>query len=290
MQSKIFIGETYHCRLKPRKHQFSYPMLFVGIKLDELAELSNKVLLFSYNKWNLFSVCDIDFFSKNRRPIVDKLSKHLGEKALGKNVDEVHVITTPRYLGYVFNPVSFYCCYEKGTLSAFVAEVNNTFDEKHTYVFSVEEASISNGFYRFEFDKLFYVSPFFDVSGRYEILLKKEGDGFDIRVNLMRAGEMVFTSRLVGEGQSFNSRNLSLAMLRFPLSILLTMFRIEWQAFKLFFGKKITLVLKPDLLHSKSIVRAPKSVFARFRERAIVGVTKFWNHRESKFKSTAEEL
>ena len=76
----------------------------------------------------------------------------------------VLLLCYPRILGFVFNPISVYHCYEAGGgLAAVIYEVRNTFGEMHSYVAPVRPGELSEAGLRQERDKLFYVSPFLDM-------------------------------------------------------------------------------------------------------------------------------
>ena len=92
-------------------------------------------------------------------------------------VERVLVLTQPRVLGYVFNPVSFYYCHDvAGALHSIVAEITNTpWKERHSYVLPVAGADRHGAALRWDFRKAFHVSPFMDVSGTYRFLLAEPG-------------------------------------------------------------------------------------------------------------------
>ena len=66
-----------------------------------------------------------------------------------------------RVLGYVFNPLTVYWCHRAdGALACVVAEVHNTYGERHAYLLHTDERG------RAQVPKEFYVSPFYPVDGR----------------------------------------------------------------------------------------------------------------------------
>ena len=254
MKSRIFIGETWHGRYQPRAHTFRYNLYFFGVCLGELSTLDQRSKLFGYNRRALFSIWDRDYLGVEKASIAEKLSTLLEQGNVEADIDQTTLITVPRYFGYVFNPVNFFLCYTKtGELSAVVAEVNNTFDQRHVYLMKRNSETRNESFIRFTFPKEFYVSPFLDVEGEYEILLRSDHQDFDIRVNILKGGEKVFASRLCGKGKKLNTRNLSTTLLKRPLAAWSTVTLIHWQALKLYFGRKLGVYQKPALTHCCSM-------------------------------------
>lgn len=266
MRSKIYIGETWHLRQQPRQHEFTYPLYFLSIDLSELDSLNKKLRLFGYNRRSLFSLLDRDYIDPSEQPIRIKLQKLLAARNITIGTGVVKLITTPRFLGYTFNPVNYYVCFsESGTLQALIAEVNNTFGERHHYVLTEYEQAGNPSFIRFVFPKSFYVSPFLDVEGEYEILLNTDSDRFDIRVNISKNNRAIFSSRLSGSPVDLSSRTLISTALTFPLCAWLPMFRIHYQAFKLFCFKKISVVSKPELADPSSCKVNNGNIFIKLR-------------------------
>src|SRR5690606_30187627 len=116
-------------------HQFTYPLFSLRVRLNELSELGKAGgFLFSYNAWGVFSLRDSDLLSRWEGGLEEKLATLLEEQGIKEVPAYVDVVTHPRLFGYVFNPVSFFLCFqETGDLMALVAEVHNTFGERHVY-------------------------------------------------------------------------------------------------------------------------------------------------------------
>lgn len=250
MKTQIFSGELNHARLKPLSHSFRYPLYFFSFNLDELVSLDKKTLLFGYNRFNIFSLHDRDYL-RGSGSIRIKLLQILLEHGITEVISQVQFITTARYLNYAFNPVSFYYCYRPdGTLCCIVAEVNNTFKERHIYV--LDKPDHQGNLTHYEESKAFYVSPFNSVEGSYKFYLSDISEQVTIRVDLHRDDEKVLATQLSGKALSFHSLNLLRTMIKFPLSALLTIPRIAWQAFKLHYKKGMPVITKPEITNTLS--------------------------------------
>lgn len=177
LHSCIYETKVRHTRLEPVFHSFEYPVYFYVFDLDELTTLSTTLSpLFGYNLFRPISLYDADYLTQNislkddslnKQSIKQKLFRKLAEKEIDHTrITRVELVTVPRYLGYAFNPVSFYYCYCMASdggekISHIVSEINNTFGEKHIYVHSV------NADLKDTKKRNFHVSPFNDLDMSY---------------------------------------------------------------------------------------------------------------------------
>ncbi|KAL9619513.1 MAG: hypothetical protein Q9160_005876 [Pyrenula sp. 1 TL-2023] len=180
----IFPCRTTHTRFYPQAHSFAYTYLYVGIpvgwsgRAGTLLSAENTRSHRRPRSW--FSVEAEDYLARgfHSNGLVGKLQDYLR----AQNVDagkypRAYLVTAPRFLGYSFNPVSFWYLYDEGdVLSAMVLEVNNTFDERRTYLLQRDRtveggASSSENALTFSqaWPKDFHVSPFNDRQGFYSL-------------------------------------------------------------------------------------------------------------------------
>ncbi|WP_372806944.1 DUF1365 domain-containing protein [Pontiella sp.] len=225
MNSRIYNGKVMHARHSPVSHHWVFPFYFYAIDLAELPELDRTVKGFGYNHWRPVSLRDSDYLR----------GKGLSEFIDTSNYDQIMLITVARFMAKVFKPVSFYYCLKDGNPECVVAEVNNTFGERHLYVMEGH-----GGFpLRCRHDKRFHVSPFNNMQGHYEFTLSEPGETMSIEIKLVRDGETVLDAALWGEGREITTRNLWATVLRHPFTAALTMPRILWQAILLHFKHKL---------------------------------------------------
>ena len=115
-------------------------------------------------------------------------------------------------LSYVFNPLSTHWCYRAdGSLACLVAEVHNTYGERHAYLLRPDEDG------RAEADKTFYVSPFLEVSGRYRMRFSAPAERLSITMALQQGGTTPFTARVSGTARPATRRSVLGATLRRPM-------------------------------------------------------------------------
>lgn len=246
IRSKLFTVQLEHERLQPVEHRFHYPVRIYAFDLAELSMLDRRLPLFSHNRFNLVSLHDRDYLDAGPGSIRDKLLPHLRKQGVSGAIDRVVLITSARYLNRVFNPVSFYYVYrDAGDLAAIVAEVNNTFGERHLYVLTEPDPNPGRAFRRYQADKAFHVSPFHDMSGRYEFYFSDLERELAIEIQLWKSDQMAFRARIQGAPQALTAWNLARQTLRRPLLPHLTMPRILWQAAKLYGSKRLRVFSKP---------------------------------------------
>ena len=156
------------------------------------------------------------------------------------NVDgEIWLQTFTRILGYVFNPVSFWLCTRaNGEVQAVLAEVNNTFGERHCYLLFKDSGETLRSGETLLSQKVFHVSPFCSVSGEYHFRFLFPNDSNRkhhslCRIELHEDGLPLIHTSISGEARELSRKMLYVAFLRYPLMSLGVIFRIHWQALKL---------------------------------------------------------
>ena len=261
VNSKIYVGHVMHERGGAGAHSFQYPVYVYAIDLDELEAFGPEPGFFSHNRRNIVSLFDADYLS-GEGSLRERLGRLLKERGIDHLVRKVTLVTAARYFNYVFNPVSFYYCRDaKGALLCAVAEVNNTFGERHLYVLERPQAEEGGFLGRATQPKDFHVSPFNDMAGDYDFYFSELGEKMDIRINVLKGGKPAFRSRIWGQARPLNRAQLAKTLLQFPLSAALTMPRILWQAAKLRYQKRLPVYSKPYASSAMTIrAEAPSSL------------------------------
>ncbi|MGC9323681.1 MAG: DUF1365 family protein [Desulfomonilia bacterium] len=273
MNSCLYVGYVEHIRLKPVWHRLNYSLYFYCLDLDELEALDQTIPVFGHNRSRPVSIHDGDYLTHGPDSIRKKLMAFLSEKGLDTQVARILLITSARYLWAVFNPVSFYYCFDTGgNLICTVAEVNNTFGERHVYPLIHPEGEPGEYPVCYRTEKEFHVSPFNEMGGIYELCFSSPGKDIEISVDLFKQGERMFTARLWGNRKELTTRSLLAVMLSHPLIPHLTFARIHWEALKLFFGKKLSIHHKPIPMSQMTIRRLPPTRAQRAFMKVIDGL------------------
>jgi DUF1365 family protein len=232
-----------HRRLRPAKHGFSYPVYFLAIPLSRIDALAGP--LFGVNRWNVFGFHFRDHGARDGSHPLPWVRALLAREGIASADGEVWLQAFPRVLGYVFNPVSFWYCHDHaGALRAIVAEVNNTFGERHAYLLAhADERPIRPG-EELSARKVFHVSPFFDVRGGYRFRFRLGDDRSLARIDYHdEAGDLLHTS-VSGLAEPLGTRTLLRAFFGYPLMTSGVVARIHWQALRLWL-KRVPFFSKP---------------------------------------------
>ena len=268
MKSRIYTGEVMHVRSIPVKHVIRYPHYFYAFDLDELDELDSGLKNFGYNRFRIVSICDRDYLSGNgsiKKMLITFLKNHGADRGITR----IELVTQARYFGWAFNPVSFYFCFKKdGAISCVLAEVNNTFGEKHLYLLTKPVKS-EKGFIEYRHSKEFHVSPFNNLDGSYTFRFSLLDNKIDIKIILSRAEGDILSARLTGDAITLNSENLHSVIRKYPVTTLLTVSRIYKEAFKLFFIRRLAYVPKPEPGSLMTIGRLPATLTQRLSQKIV---------------------
>ena len=250
MKSKIYVGSIEHHRYRPITHDLAYPVYMFAFDLAELPGLNRRYPLFGYNRRAVTAIHDRDYLEPGNTPIKDKIQTLLNKHEVESPVSRIIMITSPRYFNYVFNPVSFYYCFDTAQeLAAIIAEVNNTYGERHPYVLTKNTSDSARWFAVFDTPKQFHVSPFNRVEGVYRFYFSEPGDRLEIRIELHndtnRENNKIMAAILKADGMPLTCAGHLKAIFRYPFVPHLSIPRIYTHAFKLFFHKKLTFNDKP---------------------------------------------
>ena len=147
--------------------------------------------------------------------------------ASGIGAGRILVLANLRVLGYGFNPITIYWCYDTdGALIARVAEVHNTYGGRHAYVIPVDDEDTT-------MTKAMYVSPFYPVDGAYRIRISEPTDTVAVSVVLERPGGDSFRAAMTGRRRPATVANRVWALCRYPAAPLRARALIQYQGLRL---------------------------------------------------------
>jgi uncharacterized protein len=153
-----------------------------------------------------------DHLGDPQRSIRDNVEVYLAAHGIDLDGGRVLMLANARLLGHVFNPISVYWCHRRdGGLACVIAEVHNTYGERHCYLLHPDESG------RAEADKDFYVSPFLTVDGRYRMSLRLPGERLAVAVTLQQQGRTALTATVVGTHRPATPARLVRMLARHPL-------------------------------------------------------------------------
>ncbi|MET0051364.1 MAG: DUF1365 domain-containing protein [Candidatus Thiodiazotropha sp.] len=238
LMSRLVIGRVMHRRRQPFSNKFVYPVFYLLLDLDELAQLNNGVFGVNRHRPLAFHFRD---YGDGRDPRL-WVREYLMSHGIFDSGGKIWLQTLPRVFGYLFNPVSFWYCHRSdGQVGAIIAEVNNTFGERHCYLLRPDA---QGEFQQVTTEKRFYVSPFYPVSGGYRFKFNLDLDCPRVSIDYFDQGTLQLNTAVWGCSQTWSSRALLKALLRQPLLTLGVTLRIHWQALKLW-HRGLSLVRRP---------------------------------------------
>ena len=247
MKSALYTGKVMHARRAPHDNVFSYPVYMALLDLDELPHLDRSLRLFGWNRRAVTSFHDADHI--DIRTLLAENDIDLGAGG------SIQVLTNLRVLGHVFNPVSFWWCRrEDGTLACIVAEVNNTFGERHPYILLPCDGTEARGRVVFETDKRLHVSPFMPMNQEYTWWFSEPEDRLSVRMDVHEVGSPDFHATLMARRVPLTSSSLRAALVRYPLMPARVLGLIHWQAFRLWL-KRTPFYRKPPHVPGQGSVR-----------------------------------
>lgn len=228
-RAQIGFGEVRHTRQRPQRNAFAYRGFFLMLPMRALREQADPVI--ARNRPALLSFHDRDHGEATEDSLA-WLEAVLVEQGVHDADGEVWLHTYPRILGYTFNPVSFWFCHRAdGRLRGVLAEVNNTFGQRHCYWIDQPRYGVPAWA-----DKVFHVSPFCPVQGRYRFVFMRTESGRVVsRIDYFDedgAQALIHTS-VSGQLEDLNSRSRRRALWQYPAMTWGVIARIHWQAFRL---------------------------------------------------------
>ena len=251
MNSCLYECHVMHARFAPREHRFLYRIFLFALDLDELDALHRKHALFSVGRRNLYSFRDRDFLPTGEplhntapekcHPLGDtslglkqRVVAHLAARGVDLTGGRVVLVALPRVMGYLFNPVSFYFCYDRtGAPAVAIAEVTNTFKEMKPFFLGPDTQAAARGEFRVRVPKNFYVSPYSDVDVAFDFTLRTPGDRLSIQIDDYVGDQRMLTSTLSGPRRELTDARLAWFSLKYPLITLRVISLIHWHAFRL---------------------------------------------------------
>ena len=245
MDSAIYSGTLRHRRFFPARHEFSYQLFMVYLDIDRLPELLSVSPLAGYNRGNLVSYQEKDHFGDPSQSMRQRLEQDAGQAGVRLPDGKIFLLTHLRYMGYNFNPVSFFYCHDRqGKLQMILAEVNNTFGETANYWLTPGSQLFAGDSLRYVFPKKFHVSPFLQLGHLYDWTFSRPGEQLITHCRSEEEGRTVFDSTLKLKRRPWSAPSLHQQIMRFPWVTAKVIMAIHWQALRLLL-KKVPVVHHP---------------------------------------------
>jgi DUF1365 family protein len=241
--AQIATGVVRHRRLRPVDNAFEYRTYFLMLPMRRLRAEPCDAL--ARNRFGLLAFHDRDH-GDGRDDALAWLDELLHAEGIADADGEVWLQTYPRVLGYVFKPVSFWHCERAdGSLAAIVAEVNNTFGERHCYLLAGAQLGYGRDL---QARKVFHVSPCSHIVGGYRFRFMRsaspDGARCVARVDHEDADGALLQTSLSGRLAPLTRASARGAFFGIPMMSFGVIVRIHWQALRVW-AKRVPYVKKP---------------------------------------------
>ena len=231
-----------HSRVERVRHGFEYRHVMWLVDVDDLPVAPRGLR-------SIVSFRADDHFGDPQVGIRANVDSFLAEHGVDASGGRVLLLTNPRSFGYTFNPLSVFWCYgPEGDLLGVVAEVHNTYGGRHCYF--VRPGASGDA----QVDKAFYVSPFFDVDGRYDMRLGEPDEELDVAITLRRGADRhpAFTATLRGQRAPHPVQSVVGAALRHPFGGRRVIARIRLQGILLWL-RRVPIVPRSATIDPKVV-------------------------------------
>lgn len=253
MIGRVMIGSVHsvvdavvvHRRLRPRANAFRYRVAYLRLGLGDLARAANRWL--KVDRAGLVAFHRADHGRRDGADLEAWLRGLLSDHGLAEACDgPAELMTLPRMLGYVFNPVSFWFCRDRaGGLRAVLCEVNNTFGESHCYLVHHPDHRPLQPDEWFDGRKVFHVSPFLPVDGSYRFRFRCDSERIHVDVNYHDAEGLMLATSVGGRLEPLTAGAVVRRFLGNPMMTIGVVARIHWQALQLW-RKRVKFHAKPE--------------------------------------------
>jgi len=233
MESALYFGTLRHRRFRPVEHQFRYGLFMAFLDIDRIAEVMSRSQVTSYNRFNWASFYESDHFGDPSLPLRTRVASDAAAHGVALPDGPIFLLTHLRYLGYNFNPISFFYCFDQqGNVAAILAEVNNTFGESRNYWLSAANKSDGESALRFRCRKMLHVSPFMPMEQDYDFALTAPAQTLVAHMNTLEHGARLFDATLTLQRRPWSY--LLRGLLQFPWMTAKVIVAIHWQALRLY--------------------------------------------------------
>jgi DUF1365 family protein len=239
-EAAIYRTSISHVRRTPLRNAFTYRSYSWFVDVDRLPRLPRLLRPLAVFRAG-------DHLGDPDATIRSNVERYLRTQGIEPDGGPIHMLASARVFGYVFNPLTLFWCYRtSGELECVIAEVHNTYGERHCYLLRTDPAG------RAAVPKAFYVSPFNDVDGRYRMKLPAPGDRLAVSIVLEREGHRPFVATMDGQRRPATIRNILAAAVAVPAAPLLVSALIQIQGITLW-ARRLPVVARPHHISQEAV-------------------------------------
>ena len=245
MNSCLYECTIMHDRQSPKSYKFTHRIFMFYLDLDELPQLSRYSWLLGYNQRRVYDFKDKDHIEGGFSSVKENIRAFLKTKGVDTKVHRIQLMTNVRTFGYIFNPVSFYFCFDAlDKPVCVVTEIGNTFGELKYFYLGLEKRTAKA--FNDRQVKYYYISPFTDLDDQLDFNIQVPDERLNITIDTLKNGEKFFWSSMTGPRKPLSTSALLWYTLKFPFVTFKVIFLIHWHAAVLHFVKKLGHHAKED--------------------------------------------
>lgn len=244
LNSCLYEMAIRHARVRPKHHHFRHNIFMFYIDLDELPVLSQKFFWFGWNRFRSYAFWDKDHLAPDHQPVKQKILDYLKQQGVELTDGRIMLLTHLRALGHIFNPVSFYFCFDRqNNPVCVVPEIGNTFGEMKPFI--LKQETLQKQTFVDQQQKYFYISPFSDLRVWMDFRLTVPQDRLQIHIDDFDADGPLLYASMIGQRAALTTRKILWFTLIYPWITVKTIALIHWHALILWL-KKVPFHRKKD--------------------------------------------
>ncbi len=237
MRSCLYEMTVMHERRTPIIRRFEHKVFMFYLDLDEIKDVTSATGLLGHNQGRIYDYREADHIGDVR--------VYLREKGVEAEVKHIRLLTNVRTFGYVFNPVSFYFCFDAMEKPiCVVVEIGNTFGELKYYF--LDEQHLKVRAFKGQQTKYYYISPFTELDNILDFDIQVPDDSLKIGIDVLKNQDRFFFSSMTGKRKELTNGQLMWMSLKFPLITLRVIFLIHWHAAILHFIRHVPFHFKEE--------------------------------------------
>lgn len=253
--SALYVGTVTHRRIQPIGHRFTYRVFYGLFDIDDLEDLDRSLRLFSVGGFNLFGFAKEDYGPSDGSPLRLWVEGVLAAAGVNLEGGRILLLTFPRVLGLVFNPLSIWYCYGPGgELRGVIHEVRNTFGDRHSYVVPIGTQGL-----RHRFGKEMHVSPFNGMDQAYTFSLTEPGDRVSVSIEQTEGETKILQATMALSRIPLKDSNLIRLFMTHPMLTIKVVSAIHWEALRLWIKGAVFHRRPEPPSHNISVVETMKS-------------------------------
>lgn len=237
LESCFYEGRVSHRRFTPVAHEFEQKLYMAYLDLAEIEEIFSRRPLWSASGTAPIRLRREDYPGPPEQDLAEAIRDLVAKSTNERPAGPIRLLTQLRYLGYGFNPASFFYCFDDDGISlrTVVVQVTSTpWGERHAYVVPPESRRTSRNSLSNELDKRLHVSPFMPMDLRHAFRFSTPGQLLSASIVDREHGEVIFSAGLTMKRRELTAAAHAELFLRHPFPGLRTIGAIYFQALRLY--------------------------------------------------------